>query len=135
MQDAPDREAILFGLAKFLDREVRPLVKGDARASFRVLVGAYLAFTCAMESADEESDVDDELARLTELLADTSPAPTSLREKKARVLALEERLCALIDDPATPREALDRMRPALRRSLVAKLRVASPRFDTSQEPT
>ena len=27
MQDAPDREAILFGLAKFLDREVRPLVK------------------------------------------------------------------------------------------------------------
>lgn len=135
MQDAPDREAILFGLAKFLDREVRPLVKGDARASFRVLVGAYLAFTCAMESADEESDVDEELARLRELTLDTSPLPTSLREKKAKVLALEERLVSIIDDPETSRDALDRMRPHLRKSLVAKLRVASPRFDTSQELT
>jgi hypothetical protein len=135
MQDAPDREAILFGLAKFLDREVRPLVKGDARASFRVLVGAYLAFTCAMESADEEPDVDEELARLRELTLDTSPLPTSLREKKAKVLALEERLVSIIDDPQTSRDALDHMRPHLRKSLVAKLRVASPRFDTSQEPT
>lgn len=129
MQDAPDRETILLGLAKFLEREIRPLVK-EPRASFRVLVGAHLAFTAAMESMDEDADVAAELERLRALTGDSVPAPESLRDKKRRVAALEGRLCEAIRDPKTPAAELDAMRPALRASLLAKLRVNNPRFDT-----
>lgn len=129
MQDAPDRETILLGLAKFLEREIRPLVK-DPRASFRVLVGAHLAFTAAMESMDEDADVAAELERLRALTGDSVPAPESLRDKKRRVAALEGRLCEAIRDPKTSAAELDSMRPALRASLLAKLRVNDPRFDT-----
>ncbi|HRG99034.1 MAG TPA: DUF6285 domain-containing protein [Polyangiaceae bacterium] len=129
MQDAPDRETILLGLAKFLEREIRPLVK-DPRASFRVLVGAHLAFTAAMESMDEDADVAAELERLRALTGDSVPAPESLRDKKRRVAALEGRLCEAIRDPKTSAAELDTMRPALRASLLAKLRVNNPRFDT-----
>lgn len=129
MQDAPDRETILLGLAKFLEREIRPLVK-EPRASFRVLVGAHLAFTAAMESMDEDADVAAELERLRALTGDSVPAPESLRDKKRRVAALEGRLCEAIRDPKTSAAELDSMRPALRASLLAKLRVNNPRFDT-----
>ena len=129
MQDAPDRETILLGLAKFLEREVRPLVK-DPRASFRVLVGAHLAFTAAMESMDEDADVAAELERLRALTGDGGPAPDSLRATKRRVAAREGRLCEALRDPKTSAAELDAMRPALRASLLAKLRVNSPRFDT-----
>lgn len=129
MQDAPDKEAILLALAKFLDREVRPLVK-EPRAAFRVLVGAHLAFTAAMESMDEDADLDAELERLRGLTKDTSPKPDSRPERKRRVVLLEERLAARIREPKTSREELAIIREALKETLLAKLRVNSPRFDT-----
>ena len=132
MQDAPDKEAILIGLAKFLDREVRPLVK-DPRAAFRVLVGAHLAFTTAMESTDEDSDVAAELDRLRALTSDSSPKPESLPEKKRRILVLEERLVERIRDPETTEASLGEIREELKKTLRAKLRVNSPRFDTRAE--
>ncbi len=132
MQDAPDRETILLGLARFLEREVRPLVK-DPSASFRVLVGAHLAFTAAMESMDEDADVRAELERLRALTADTTPLPDGLAERKRRVAVLEERVCARIRDPETPPAELVAMQASLRASLMAKLRVNSPRFDLRGE--
>ena len=120
MQDAPDKEAILIGLAKFLDREVRPLVK-DPRAAFRVLVGAHLAFTTAMESTDEDSDVAAELDRLRALTSDSSPKPESLPEKKRRILVLEERLVERIRDPETTEASLGEIREELKKTLRAKL--------------
>jgi hypothetical protein len=129
MQDAPDKEAILIGLAKFLDREVRPLVK-DPRAAFRVLVGAHLAFTAAMESTDEDADVAAELDRLRALTSDSSPRPESLPERKRRILVLEERLVERIRDPETSLPNLANIREELKKTLLAKLRVNSPRFDT-----
>lgn len=132
MQDAPEREAILLGLAKFLDREVRPLVK-DPRAAFRILVGAHLAFTAAMESTDEEADVNAELARLRALTSDTSPVPATIVEKKRRVVLLEERLGERIRSRDTDPAALVAIRDELKKTLVAKLRVNSPRFDTGAD--
>ncbi len=129
MQDAPDKEAILLALAKFLDREVRPLVT-EPRASFRVLVGAHLAFTAAMESIDEDSDVDKELDRLRRVTGDTSPKPDSLPERKRRIVILEERLAARIREPSTTEAELLQIREELKKTLAAKLRVNSPRFDT-----
>jgi len=129
MQDAPDKEAILLGLAKFLDREVRPLVK-EPRAAFRLLVGAHLAFTAAMESSDEEADVNAELTRLRALTRDETPLPGSLVEKKRRVLVLEERLAEIIRSRETGGGELTTIREELKKSLLAKLRVNSPRFDT-----
>lgn len=130
MQDSPDKETILLGLAKFLDREVRPLVK-EPRAAFRVLVGAHLAFTSAMEASDEEADVGAELARLRALSADTSPLPETLAEKKRRVVVLEERLAQKIRSRDTSAADLATIKDELKKGLSAKLRVNSPRFDTS----
>ena len=132
MQDAPDRETILLGLAKFLEREVRPLVK-DPRTSFRVLVGAHLAFTAAMESMDEDADVRAELERLRALTFDTTPVPETLRDQKRRVALLEERLVERIREPSTAAGDLTAMKSALRASLLAKLRVNSPRFDVRDD--
>jgi len=87
MQDAPDRETILLGLAKFLEKEVRPQLK-DPRLGFRALVGAHLAFTAAMESMDEDADVDAEL---------------------------------------------ETIRVAMKATLLRKLRVNAPRFDTRED--
>lgn len=129
MQDAPDRETILLGLAKFLEKEVRPQLK-DPRLGFRALVGAHLAFTAAMESMDEDSDVDAELVSLRELVRDLSPVPTTLREKKRAIVQLEARLADLVRDRSTSPAELETIRVALKATLLRKLRVNAPRFDT-----
>lgn len=102
----------------------------DPRASFRVLVGAHLAFTAAMESIDRgRRRRGGARASARALTGDGVPAPDSLRDKKRRA-ALEGRLCEAIRNPKTSAAELDAMHPALRASLLAKLRVNSPRFDT-----
>ncbi len=128
MQDAPDKETLLLGVARFLDRELRPQIK-DPRLAFRVLVAAHLALTAAMESSDEEADVDAELSRLGRLLGHTGPAG-SLRAKKATARALEAELVEKIQDPGTGPGELRAIAASLQETLRAKLRVNNPRFDT-----
>ena len=128
MQDAPDKETILLGLARFLEREIRPQLK-DPRLAFRALVAAHLAMTAAMESSDEEADVDAELARLSSLLGHGSEE-ASLRARKAAARALEAELVEKIKDPGTGPEELSRMSASLKETLRARLRVNNPRFDT-----
>ena len=121
MQDPPEKEMLLNAVARFLAEEVRPAVS-DPRLSFRVLIAAHLAMTVANEcrsGADEEAE---ELARLRAIYP---TGAASLRELNAR-LATDVRAGAIGTDDA-------RVREHVKKTLLAKLAINSPRFDTSPE--
>lgn len=71
MQDAPDRETILAGVAMFLAGQVEPAVKAggaDAGLAFRCRVAAHLVAMVGRELAFEAAHDGAELARLQALL-------------------------------------------------------------------
>ena len=122
MQDPPEKEALLFAIARFLEEDVRPLVK-DPRVNFRILIATHLAATVANECRTGGADEAAALARLRVLYTDAGDA--SFR-------ALEARLAKDIRDGAlTGRE--DDVRSHVKATLLAKLAVNSPRFDTRTE--
>lgn len=123
MQDPPEKEAILFAIARFLEEEIRPIVK-DPRLNFRVLIATHLAATVANEcrgGAEQESAA---LARLRAIYPD-SP--------HAAYRALEARLAKDIRAGAVGRDQESLVHAHVRSTLLAKLAVNSPRFDTQPE--
>jgi Domain of unknown function (DUF6285) len=121
MQDPPDKEMLLHAVARFLAEEVRPAMS-DPRLSFRVLIAAHLAMTVANECRSGASEEVDELARLRAIYPDDGG---SLRDLNLR-LANEVRDGAIaVDDP--------RLRDHVKKTLLAKLAINSPRFETSPE--
>jgi hypothetical protein len=122
MQDPPEKEMLLGAVARFLAEEVRPLVS-DARVNFRVLIAAHLAMTVASECRDGAAHDAAEFARLRAIYPDAGSA--SLAELNAR-LAGDVKSGALGADDALVREHV-------KKTLLAKLAVNSPRFDTRAE--
>jgi hypothetical protein len=121
MQDPPEKELLLGAIARFLAEEIRPVVT-DARKSFRVLVAAHLAMTVANECRVGATDEVEELARLRAFYPGSEGSLAELNARLAREVR-EGTLAA--DDP--------RLRDHVKKSLLAKLAVNSPRFDTSPE--
>jgi hypothetical protein len=121
MQDPPDKEMLLAAVARFLAEEIRPVV-ADARLNFRVLIAAHLAMTVANECRSGADETAAELARLQAFYPD---AEASLPELSAR-LARDVRGGAIAEDDA-------RLRDHVKKSLLAKLAINSPRFDTRSE--
>ena len=122
MQDAPDKEALLFAIARFLEEDVRPQIK-DARLNFRVLVATHLAATVANECRTGAQLEAEAAARLHAIYTD-APAAT-YRELEAR-LATDLRAGALAGKD-------DLVQSHVKATLLAKLAVNSPRFDTRTE--
>lgn len=123
MQDPPEKEAILFAIARFLEEEIRPIVK-DPRLNFRVLIATHLAATVANEC---RTGVEQEAAALARLRAIYPDAP------HAGYRALEARLAKDVRAGAIGKDRDSLVHEHVRQTLLAKLAVNSPRFDTQTE--
>ena len=121
MQDPPEKEALLFAIARFLEEDVRPQIK-DARLNFRVLIATHLAATVANECRSGAADEAAALARMRAIYTDASDA--TFRELEAR-LAKDLRAGRLAGDA--------KVKDHVKATLLAKLAVNSPRFDTRAE--
>jgi hypothetical protein len=121
MQDPPEKEVLLFAIARFLEQDIRPLVK-DPRLNFRVLIATHLAATVANECRTGAADEAAGLARLRAIYPDAGDAPYRV---------LEARLAHDIRDDGLDPAKLDAAKAHVKETLRAKLAVNSPRFDTS----
>jgi hypothetical protein len=136
MQNRPDKAALLDAVARFLEREIKPLVK-DPSLSFRVLIAANLCQLVGAEIQMEDPATDAELDRLAALLPDVeidlARARQSREGRQKALLLLGTELCARIErgalaaDPGS--EAWEHVMTTLRGELLT----SSPRFDTSPD--
>jgi Domain of unknown function (DUF6285) len=122
MQDPPEKELLLTAVARFLTEDVRPLVS-DPRINFRLLVAAHLAMTVANECRTGAQEEAAELARLRAFFPEAQNA--SLAELNVRLANDVRDGKVAADDP--------RLRDHVKKTLLAKLAINSPRFDTSPE--
>jgi len=133
MQDRPDKDVLLDAMATFLLTQVRPAIS-DPGLSFRVLIAANLANVVANEIRSEEEQDVAELTRLRDLLPEIRVAPDGTRagtHQAIRTLnkALAERLQAGGFDAA----GLSRATAHVKQTLLEKLAVNNPRFETALE--
>lgn len=134
MQDRPDKDVLLAAIAKFLDEDVRPAI-ADPGLAFRVRIAANLARIVAIETNVEDGHDAREIEGLIAILPDQSSdlpiAGATERRESIRMLnlALTER----IRDADFDDEQLEQVRLHVERTLVDKLSVVNPRFDTRQE--
>lgn len=134
MQQRPDQSALLEAVARFLEREIKPLVK-DPSLSFRVLIAANLCQLVSAEIQMEDAATDAELDRLAALLPDVAIDPVRARssrsERRSALARYNRALCERLargDLRAEPgSEAWEHVTTTLRGELLT----SSPRFDTS----
>lgn len=137
MQDAPDKGALLGGVAMFLMGQVEPALKaaGQRGLAFRARIAAHLISTVYREIIHEGEHDAAEWGRLTELLGalpeayrgdSSDPGAAGLTEALPEANA--RLACALRDDDAPIDEAATRA--ALMATLRDRLMVVQPRFDT-----
>lgn len=130
MQTTPNKETALMAMAKFLGRDVRPLVK-DARVQFRILVAESLLMGCAGELAFEDEHLRGELERLFSLLGEAPVLPPSGAEKKNAIGRMTSSLRAAVK--TADRETLARMQAHVRATLRDEISVANPRFSFEED--
>jgi Domain of unknown function (DUF6285) len=135
MQDRPDKEALLGAIARFLERDLRPVLK-DPGLSFRALIAAHLASTVAGDLRAEDEIEAAQLGRLRALLPDVAGAPAeggapaapAPREERKRLnTELARRIRERGLGPEQKQQVFAHVMQALREDLA----VYSPRFDTS----
>lgn len=134
MQNRPDKTALLEAVARFLEREIKPMVK-DPSLSFRVLIAANLCQLVSAEIQMEDMATDAEIERLSALLPDAFVDVAKARaSREGRVRAIAEYNRALCDRilkgdlSAEPGgEVWNHVTTVLRGELLT----SSPRYDTS----
>ncbi len=131
MQDSPTKEALLLAIARFLEREVRPLMT-DPRVNFRLLVASSLAQMVALECDGEDSQDAAEAGRLAALLGEEMP-PAGRAERRAWLRASNERLAADLRVGRLEGERLSLAYDHLKKTLAEKLAMNNPRFSTAPE--
>lgn len=135
MQQRPTKTQILEAIAKFLVAEAYPSIS-DKRLTFRVLIAANLANMVAAELESEKKVIDEEIARLTDLMPDAvvSRAVAESEAERRDLLSqlhreLAERIRRRRFSEGERRRAWDQVKESLRRTLA----IDNPRFDLSQK--
>jgi hypothetical protein len=129
MQDLPEKSMLLDALAQFLDQQVRPKL-ADPGLAFRVRIAVSLAQLVAREIRAEDQHDAREITRLSRLLHDTTGDGHAVRkEREDQIRALQKKVIEKLKG-ASDAEFRE-IHAALKESLVDKLAVAQPRFDTS----
>ena len=131
MQDRPEKEVLLDALANFLIQQVRPAVS-DPGLNFRVLIAANIAMQVAAEIRGEETQDAAELTRLRELLADV-PIAGDLTTRSAQLAATKQLNRELSERLKRGTVDFAKATAHLKQTLIEKLAVGNPRFDTSLE--
>ncbi|NOU27454.1 MAG: hypothetical protein HOO96_06045 [Polyangiaceae bacterium] len=130
MQNTPNKETALMAMAKFLGRDVRPLVK-DARVQFRILVAESLLMGCAGELAFEDEHLRGELERLFDLVGEAPVLPVSGAEKKSAVGRMTSSLRNAVK--TADADTLKRLQAHVKATLHDEISVANPRFSFAEE--
>jgi hypothetical protein len=125
MQDAPDKLALLTGVAQFLNGELAPQIP-DRDLRFRVRISAYLLQQVLMELAFDEQQDAGELQRLGELLNEPVDVELPTSQRHARLRELKTALAARIREEG----ADEATRAHVMKTLRDQLAVVQPRFDT-----
>lgn len=127
MFDRPDPATLLFGLAAFLEHDLRPSV-ADPGLAFRVRIAAHVAQTLALQEGVHDDALRATLASGRALLGDEeAPPPGTRPELVAAVADVEKRVAhAIRSGRALPEPAT---LAHLRDALAAELRVTNPAFD------
>lgn len=136
MQDAPDKNTLLAGVAMFLAGQVEPALKSPGAhkgLAFRSRIAAHLVATVGRELAFEDTHDAAELTRLRALTgrADRDGAALVGEARRAEITRLRAVLAGQLrsDDPID--EAATRA--AVMQQLREQLQVVQPRFDTTIE--
>jgi hypothetical protein len=127
-----ERETLLFGIAQFLDEEVRPQIK-DPRANFRVLIAAHLARSIGGELVVEEERTRAAIARLEGLVGEPAATPKARADEVARLRALTQKVADDVKSGAAKGDRLEAIKKHVMQSLEDELRITSPRFSTARE--
>lgn len=134
MQNRPDQPALLEAVARFLEREIKPVVK-DPSLSFRVLIAANLCQMVSAEIQMEDAATDAELDRLSAILPDLEvdlDAARRSREGRRRALARYNRaLCDRLRDGSLRAEPGSEVWDHVTTALRGELLTSGPRFDTA----
>lgn len=133
MQDLPEKAMLLDALAQFLDKQLRPKLEDPALA-FRVRIATHLSQLVAREIRAEDQHDLAEIARLREVLGraeEAPPLPRALRHQA--ILEMKRALSKTVRDADLDEPAQARLRSAIKATLIEKLSVSQPRFDTSTQ--
>jgi hypothetical protein len=135
MQQRPTKTQLLQAVAKFLVAEAYPNIS-DKRLSFRVLIAANLCNIVAAELESEQTLIDEEIARLADLMPDAvaGRAPAESPAERRELLSqlhreLAERIRQDRLSPAAKRRAWAQVKESLSRTLA----IDNPRFDRSEK--
>lgn len=129
MQDLPDAPTILGEVARFLAEKVRPAVD-DRGLAFRVRIAAHLLGVLAREATLADGQLEQEAARLSDLLGVDAPQ----RDLDAWVLAQNTTLARGLRSGDFDDATLDAIRGHLLTTLRETLAVVQPDFDTALDP-
>lgn len=130
MQDRPSKEVLLDALSGFLMQQARPAI-ADPGLSFRTLIAANLAMVVANEIRSEETQNAAELARLRALLPDVPSQLDGTRENlRATIHALNVALSRKLRDGGFDVAGFGRAQAHVKQTLLEKLAVNNPRFET-----
>jgi hypothetical protein len=135
MQQRPTKTELLQAIAKFLVAEAYPSIS-DKRLSFRVLIAANLANMVSAELESENALIDEEIARLADLMPDAvaGRAPAESEAERRELLSqlhreLAERIRLHRFSAEEKRRAWNEVKESLSRTLA----IDNPRFDRSQK--
>lgn len=129
MQDSPERKVILEHVAKWLARDLAPVIEDQALA-FRVKIAAHLVGQVCRELHAEPIADPMELAGLAAVFGQ-QPAAESPEARQDQIRALEARLAGGLREGEIP--ASDPIRMGLMQLLAGRLQVSNPRFAAQAE--
>ncbi len=135
MQQRPSKTQLLQAIAKFLVAEAYPSIS-DKRLNFRVLIAANLANMVAAELESEKALIDEEIARLTDLMPDAVAARAPAEpeaDRRELLLQLHRELGERIRQRRFSVEDRRRVWNEVKESLSRTLAIDNPRFDRSQK--
>ena len=129
MQDLPDKQTLLAGVARFLEGEVRPAVT-DRGLAFRIRIAAHLLGVVAREVTHEEAHDRAELDALCALLGREGSVPSGAGDRSDAIREAREALSGAIRaGEVSDGDAV----AGLLELLATKLSVSNPRFDLTRE--
>lgn len=131
MQDKPKAEDLLEAVQDFLMKEILPEIRDNDLLAYKTLVSWNMLGVISREIRSEEETVTAELERIAPLVGETIPPGLSFQEKRDLLARLSMNLAEKIrNERITDTNSL--IWKTVKESVVAKLSIANPRFQTEE---
>ena len=128
MQDLPDKTSLVEAVARLLSDERLKKEVRDPALAFRLKIATHVLETVAREHKLAPAHDASELTRLEALLGPGEGTTT-----EAKIVELNRTLAKRLRAGDEPQAFLARAHAHLKQTLIEKLAVTQPRFDTSRE--